>query len=256
MSERLDLMPQGPEPPQGRASVRSPWARTILWVGVIGMLVAAAVYAFKACVETPERIIRQAGATLSTVAGAFQRGVVSNAFFSYATTLTNHLRLQVATLSQMEVFTRQEAPLTGFGTIPLPDVVVEARAPVHYTYYLDLDGEWRFVLENQVVSVHAPRIRFNKPAVDVSAIAYEVKRGFLKTDGVLENLKRTISALVVLRARDNLPLVRETCRVQTAAFVERWLMHSFTDGREYVVKVRFADEAEVERGAREGFPFE
>jgi len=33
------------------------------------------------------------------------------------------------------------------GALALPDVVVEARAPVAYTYFLDLDMEWRFRLE-------------------------------------------------------------------------------------------------------------
>jgi hypothetical protein len=250
MSEPMDSMPLPPTP-AGHS-----WARTTLWVSVVFILVAAALFVFKSCVETPERIIRQAGSTLATVAGAFHRGSVSNSFFSYATTLTNQLYLQVATLNEMEVFTREEVPLTGFGYLPLPDVVVEARAPVQYTYYLDLNAEWHFVLENHLVSVLAPPLRFNKPAVDASAISYEVKKGFLKTDVALDNLKRSISSLVILRARDNLPLVRETGRKQTAEFVQTWLMRSFADGKDYTVRVQFSGEPGSATRKHEGFPFE
>lgn len=235
-------------PPAGR----NDWARTALWVSVVLIFVAAGLFVFKSCIDAPARIIRQASDSLATVAAAFHRGSVSNAFFSYATTLTNNLHLQVATLNEMEIFTRQEAPLTGFGYIPLPDVVVEARAPVQYTYYLDLNAEWRFVLQDRTVLVYAPPIRFNKPSVDASAITYEVRRGMMKTDEALINLKRSISSLVTLRARDNLPLVRETARQQTIEFVQTWLMRTFTDAKDFAVRVTFEGEPAIRRVVPEG----
>ena len=39
-----------------------------------------------------------------------------------------------------------------------------------------------------------------------------------------------------------LALVRENGRRQTAEFVERWLMKSFSDGRQFPVKVFFPGE--------------
>ncbi|MFO1499693.1 MAG: hypothetical protein U1G07_15090 [Verrucomicrobiota bacterium] len=77
----------------------------------------------------------------------------------------------------MEVFTRTEEPSTAFGYVPLPDVVVEARAPVEYTYYLDLKAKWEFVLSDGVLHAYAPAIRANKPAVDVSLSVMRSKRG-------------------------------------------------------------------------------
>ena len=124
----------------------------------------------------------------------------------------------------------------------LPDVVVEARAPVEYTYYLDLNGKWQFDLRDNVVYVFAPPIKFNKPAVDASAITYEVRKGGIKTAEAQDTLKKSITRLVSLRARENIPLVRETGRKQTTEFVEHWLMKSFTDGKQYPVKVYFPDE--------------
>ena len=81
------------------------------------------------------------------------------------------------------------------------------------------------------------------PAVDVSAITYEVRKGFFGTSEALEALKRSITSLVEYRARENTPLVREMARRQTETFVARWLASRFSDGGNYVVRVTFADES-------------
>jgi hypothetical protein len=215
---------------------------------------AAAVLMFRSCLAWPESAIdktratiEQAGHALATVAAAFRQGTIRTSFVSYATTITNSQRFQFATLKQMEIFTRTEEPSTAFGYVALPDVVVEARAPVEYTYYLDLNGAWNFVLHDGILEVYAPPIRANKPAVDVSALSYEVKKGRFKTAEALDNLKQSISSLVVLRAKDNIPLVRETGRRQTAEFVEKWLAGSFADGKEVAVKVYFPGESPPNR---------
>src|SRR3546814_8570547 len=51
--------------------------------------------------------------------------------------------LQFKKVSQTEIFTHTDHSSTAFGYIPLPEVIVEARAPVEYTYYLDLEEPWR-----------------------------------------------------------------------------------------------------------------
>lgn len=213
-----------------------------MWVLIVLIAVGGALYVFKSCRDLPKEVISTTGRALSEVAAAFNRGTFTTSFVSYATTVTNTHYLQFATLKQSEIFTRKEETSTGFGYIPLPEVVVEARAPVEYTYYLDLNAEWRFDLRDNVLTVSAPPIRCNKPAVDASAITYEVRKGYFKTADALENLKKSITSLVALRARENIPLVRETARKQTAEFVERWLARAFSDGSNYAVKVYFPDE--------------
>jgi hypothetical protein len=209
---------------------------------IIALLVTGGGYVFRSCRDLPGDAIKKTGEALADVAAAFNRGTITTSFTSYATTLSNHLHLQFATLRQTEIFTRKEETSTAFGYVPLPDVVVEARAPVDYTYYLDLKAAWRFVLREGTVQVFAPPIRFNKPSVDASAITYEVKKGYLRTAEAQENLKKSISSLVTLRAKENIPLVRENGRRQTAEFVETWLKRSFADGKNYPVKVFFPDE--------------
>src|SRR5947207_13190514 len=99
-------------------------------------------------------------------------------------------------------------------------------------------------VQDHVVYVQAPPIRFNKPAVDVSRLNYEVKKGYLKTSDATERLKSSITSLVTLKAKENIPLVKETARRQTADFVASWLVKSFMDGKVYAVKVYFPDESQ------------
>jgi len=221
-----------------------------MWIGIILIIASAAVLLIKSCLEFPERTLQRTGQAIekasdamATVAAAFRQGTVRTSFVSFATTITNSQRLQFATLKQMEVFTRTEEPSTGFGYVPLPDVVVEARAPVEYSYYLDLNATWKFDLHDGVLEVYAPPIRANKPAVDVSGLTYEVRKGRFHTAEALENLKSSITSLVTLRARENVPLVRETARRETEQFVEKWLVRSFADGKQYPVKVYFPGES-------------
>jgi hypothetical protein len=232
-----------PNPP------RNDWARATLWMFIVGALAVNAAVLVRSCRNLPGeaidktgKVIEKAGKALADVASAFNQGRITTEFISYATTVSNQHYLQFATLRQTEIFTRTEEATTAFGYVPLPEIVVEARAPVDYTYYLDLNARWDVLLKDGVVYVFAPPIRFNKPAVDASAITYEVKKGYLKTAEAQENLKKSITSLAVLRARENIPLIRENGRRQTAEFVERWLMKSFTDGRQYPVKIFFPGE--------------
>ena len=236
MAENAD--PIAPAPPPAH----QPWAKATMWVVIVLIFVAAGVYVFKSCLDAPGDVMGKAGRAFADVASAFRRGNITTSFVSYATTISNHHYLQFATLKQMEVFSRSEAPSTGFGYIPLPEVVVEARAPVECTYYLDLNAKWEMTLKDNVLYVFAPPIKFNKPAVDASAITYEVRKGYVKTADAQEKLKQSITSLVTLKAKENIPLVRETGRKQTADFVEKWLAKSFADGNKHAVKVYFPGE--------------
>jgi hypothetical protein len=233
-------------PPAGPPN---PWPKNVIWLVVIGIVALNVMLVLRSCRNLPGetldkagQMVEKAGKALADVASAFRQGTIRTEFVSYATTVTNQHYLQFATLKQAEIFTRSESTTTGFGYIPLPEVVVEARAPVETTYYLDLNAKWDFVLKDNVIYVFAPSIHYNKPSVDASAITYEVKKGYLKTAEALENLKLSVTSLATLKAKENIPLVRENGRRQTTEFVERWLMKSFTDGKKYSVKVYFPDE--------------
>jgi len=250
--------PETPKPESEEArpdrpptEVKSAWATPVMWMVIVFILVGGAVYVFKSCRDLPGETIdktgklaHELGQQLEKVAAAFNRGSITTTFTSYATTISGSQYLQFATLSQQEMFTRKDESSTGFGYIPLPDVIVEASAPVTYTYYLDLNARWDFRVQNGVLYVIAPNIRFNKPAVDVSRITYEVKKDSLirNTTEAMDHLKSTITALSYAKAEANIGLVRDTGRKQTETFVQNWLAKSFADGKSYPVKVVFRDE--------------
>ncbi len=167
----------------------SDWAWPVAWMVSVFLLVGAGVYVFKSCRDLPVETIDKAGEAaeklgkrLAEVAAAFSQGTITTTFTSYATSVSGSQFLQFATLSQEERFQRTDQSSTGFGYIPLPDIIVEANAPVTYTYYLDLNDKWEFQLKAGAITVTAPDIKFNKPAVDVSRITYEVKKDSLIRD--------------------------------------------------------------------------
>ena len=239
------------QPERQTATVKHSWAVPVMWMVIVLILVGGAAYVFKSCRDLPVqtleqtgKLVNELGRQLEKVASAFKQGSVTTTFTSYATTISGSQYLQFATLSQQEVFTRKDESSMAFGYIPLPDVIVEATAPVTYTYYLDLNARWDFRLQDGVIYVIAPNIKYNKPAVDVSRIDYEVKKNSLirNTTEAMENLKSSITWLSYKKAEANIGLVRETGRKQTETFVHNWLAKSFADGKNYPVKVMFQNE--------------
>lgn len=235
---------------ESRGRSHTPWALAAAAVGIVGIIAVSLVLVLRSATDVPGTVLREgreALEDLKEVAEAFRTGTVTTTFRSYATEVTGTNRLQFAEVRQMEIFERRDEAAVLWGTFALPDVVVEARAPVEYTYYLDLDKEWSFRLEGKDVYVVAPPVEFNRPSVDVSALRYEVREESILRDEqiALDKLRGELSALTRRRARQQLPLVRETGRRSVEAFVETWLVRRFADGEDYRARVRFADEPPV-----------
>ena len=91
----------------------------------------------------------------------------------------------------------------------------------------------------------APILRFNKPAVDVSRMRWQVVQGSLLRDesAVEAQLRHEISGRAAIQAVANVPQVRETARAQVGRFVKEWLLRSYPDADQYQVEVFFADES-------------
>jgi hypothetical protein len=222
------------------------WAYPVMWMVITLLVVAAAVYVFKTLAELPGKIADQAIA----VAAAFKQGTITTSFSSYAARTGGSQYFQFAHLTENYVITQKDEKSYGWGYLPLPDVIVEANAPVTFTYYLDLNDRWDFLLQKDRMLVIAPNIRYNKPAVDVSRIKYTVKKDslFRNTGAALENLRGSITSACLHRAAENVQQVREAGRKQTELFVQNWLARSFADGKQYPVAVRFRDEIQTNTG--------
>lgn len=214
---------------------------------MVVLLVGAGWAVFRTVVRLPGAAIARGQELLrglTTVAAAFYQGTAETTFLGYASGVSGSSYLQFATLTETEIFSRTDSASVMWGALALPDVVVEARAPVETTYYVDLRGAWDFSLDGAILSVTAPPIRFNRPSIDVSRLEIDVRQGSILRDEetVQQRLREALTTLAAARARQRIPLIRDTGRREIASFVETWLARTFLDGETVRVEVRFADE--------------
>ncbi|HEY3900504.1 MAG TPA: hypothetical protein VGM54_17985 [Chthoniobacter sp.] len=230
---------------------RNPWPWLAL-LGVVALLVGAAMWSVEkatslagAGVTKGLAVVKELGHEAATVVSAFRQQNIRQQFLSSAVTLEGTSRLQVATLKEDEIFRRKEQDSIAWGWISLPQVVVQADVPVEYSYYLDFNGSWEFTRENDLVTVHAPPLRPNAPAPDISKLTFYTLEGHVWQDdkAVRERLQGSMSSALRDRALEHVTLIREIARRQTERFVEKWLTDSFSDGHAFKVKVVFPDEA-------------
>ena len=232
-----------------------PWAAAFTIVAVVVVLTAAGLFVFQSLRSIPGDVVEgglKVAGRLRELAATFHQGQVETTFVSYATEISGSNFLQVASLKQVEVYTREEQGSVLWGHLALPDVVVAATAPVEYTYYLDLEAPWTFNLEDDVLLVTAPKLSANTPSIDVSQLYFEARETSLlrDEDSVAEELRRSLMELARQRATEHIDVVRETARRRTRDFVGTWLAMAFSDAGEYRVEVVFEDEysaIEVER---------
>ena len=242
----------GPHGPRSRSRKLWPLAFVTLMLGlilaiVIGMIVIRSTMIPGELAAGGRELVREAADGVERIARAFSRGTVQTTFLSYATEVSGNSFLQFATLDQTELLERTDSASLLWGRLRLPDVIVEARVPVRYTYYLDLEDEWTLTLDGSTVHVLAPGVRANRPAVDASAIEYRVQVDSVlrDEDAVLEQLRLRITDQLAARAGENIALVRELGRRRTADFVRTFLLSQFGEGVEsYRIEVRFRDEVE------------
>ncbi len=223
---------------------RSAWAWPLTILLIAAMAIAAGLYVFETVSRAPKAAIdegRKVLRDLRQVAKAFSAGSVTTAFVSYATEATGVNRLQVAELRQKELFQQTDEATVLWGQLELPDLVVRAWAPVEYSYYVDLEAPWEFALEDERIRVYAPEIEFTRPAVDVSALEFEVAQDSLLRDseGALERLRSGLSEMSLARGEEHIDLIRELARQETEEFVTLWLAARFVDGEDFTVEVIF-----------------
>lgn len=261
VTERPD--PGSPRrPPRTRSQVLWPLAFVTLILGmvvviVVGYVIIRLTQVPSDMVESGRELGRAAVESVERIARAFRTGSVQTSFVSYATEVSGSAFLQFATLDQTEVLERTDSASLLWGRLRLPDVVVEARVPVRYTYYLDLEDDWQLTLDGKTVTVLAPGVRANRPAVDASAIEYRVQGDSILRDeeAVLEQLRLRITDQLAARAGENIALVRELGRRRTADFVRTFLLAQFgEDVEDYRIEVHFRDEVDLESAVDPGPP--
>ena len=246
VSSRLTKMPEVTTPPANSA-----WPKAVTIIATMALLTGGALLGLRmmrdfpgAAMDRGTEMLKTLGGEAAKVARAFNENTVREEFISHAAELTGTSRFQFATLRESEVFQRAETGSTAWGLIPLPTVVVEARAPVEYSYFLDFAGDWEFARVDSQLTVFAPLIAANAPALEISALQFYTLEGSIwrNDDAVRDRLKDTLSVALKERAARNVALVREIGRQRLAEFVEKWLAEKFSDGKALRVKVVFPDE--------------
>ncbi len=243
------MNPQNPPPPAD--GPRSAWPKVIAIIAVVALLTGGAVFIVREMIQAPAKLVdrgrdlvQEGGKQMRSLAEAFNQGTVRTEFLSQATEVTGESRFQFATLKQNEVFKREETGATAWGWVPLPRVVVQAQAPVEYSYTVDFSAPWQIEREGNTVRVFAPPIEANTPAIDVSALRFYTLEGSIWRDEatVRNRLQQGLGAALKERATENERLVREIGRQRCADFFEKWLSSNFHDGGDVHVKVIFPDE--------------
>jgi hypothetical protein len=165
-------------------------------------------------------------------------------FAGYATRIEGSQKLQVAEISQVEVFERTSSLSLFWEQVKLPNVVISISAPVTFSYFVDLKKTWTFELQNDKLVAIVPSLEANIPAADLSATKFEVKQGsiFRNERAVLQGLQSQVTGLLKERALTNRALILETARKQVSDFLKTWLKTEFAKEKNFDVSVLFQDE--------------
>jgi hypothetical protein len=184
-------------------------------------------------------------------------GHVTQQFHNEFVKISATQRLTVAELTQTCTITRRDSRSVLWQTIPLGEVVVAARVPTTFGYYVDLErGPWQFAQRGGVLHVTCPPLEAAAPAAKVSEIEYLVQGSWLRrSDPVLEQVRASLDEQLARTARQNIPVIREFARRKVAEFVRTWAIGQYgVAAAEVPIAVRFADEPDTAPEDRPGPP--
>lgn len=186
---------------------------------------------------------------VSDIAGNFKTGKVTTEFRDYVTEMKGLQRLQSASLNTTDIFTRVDSRSILWDLIDLPDVKIEIKLPVEYSYYVDFKDKWNFEWDENLmhINVIAPKIKPNTPAVNISEMSVTILKGsFLRdVDEVKDSLFKELMPKLVQRSYEKIPLVKETARKEISEFVSGWLIQIYFKDyklKPKLISVYFEDE--------------
>jgi hypothetical protein len=187
--------------------------------------------------------------TISDIGKNFKTGKVTTEFRDYVSEIKGLQRLQVASLKTTDIFTRVDSKSILWDLIDLPDVKIEIKFPVDYTYYLDLRDKWYFEWDENTrhIKVIAPKIKSNTPAVNISEMSVTILKGsFLRNvDEVKDSLFKELMPKLIRLSYEKIDLIRETARKEISKIVSNWFNQVYFKGstvKPELISVYFEDE--------------
>jgi len=199
-----------------------PWVTAIIAATVIALALIAAA------------LLVKSWHLFGSVAGQFKTGHITTTFSEDIPTIvsTHGDVLELATLTSMETFSREDSTMYAWGFLPASTTTAEIRVPVTYRYFLRLSEPWRLATRGNVCLVQAPQFQASlPPAIDTGRMEKRAENGWASFDKtvMLDALEKDITRHISKRAVDprHLDLVREQCRRSVAEFVKKWLAGKF-----------------------------
>ncbi len=129
----------------------------------------------------------------------------------------------------------------------LSSAVMEVRAPVTYNYYVDMKGAWKIVMENETLTITAPKLQVEEPATDLSRMETHIDSGKLifGEAAKLEELRKQFYTDMMRKSLtpEYVDSVREDARRSLADFANGWIVSDLA--KKYPIQnisVRFEDE--------------
>jgi len=227
------------------------WGWPIMWVLIIAILTGGIVFLAHSCLKTPEAATDKLRDTAKGFHDVIKQDVIDFVKFVAgpsedvsARILTNfrsfqpELKLQLATFKEDALIERTDSHWL------LPDVKLEARAPISYTYFVDLNGTWNFLVQNRKILVFPPAVQCNTPAYDVGKLTISVKEDSVlrRTEIAKEAFHNELMGYAWGRSKIQIPLIKENARKQLKTFVETWIKNNFANTEGFAVEVYFPDE--------------
>ncbi|GEM_PF-6362841 len=129
----------------------------------------------------------------------------------------------------------------------LSSAIIEVRAPVTYNYFVDMKGNWKISCEGDMLTVVAPKLKVEEPAVDLSRMETIIDSGKLifGEKDKLEELRKQFYPDMMKKSLspEYLEMIREDARRSLAEFANGWITAELI--KKYPVKyisVKFEDE--------------
>lgn len=129
----------------------------------------------------------------------------------------------------------------------LSSSIIEVRAPVIYSYFVDMKGPWKIISEGETLTIVAPKIQVEEPATDLTRLETHIDSGKLifNENAKLEELRKQFYTDMTKKAmsREYMDSIREDARRSLAEFANAWIMSDLA--KKYPMKyisVKFEDE--------------
>lgn len=232
-------------------------SRSRAWTALALVAAAALVWGFWATLDrflaageavagAPARAARE----LAAAARGFLTADVTETFVSSLPTARGEAKLELATAETVETIARSDERRAFWDLVPLGGTTVEVRVPVTWRWHVPLDGDWRVVLTEGVLTVDAPALAPSlPPAIHTDGIERRVEADWLRFDAgeQLARLERELTPLLSARARELrlLAFGRGAAREALADLALGFTERALPDEEIRAVVVRFADEPPV-----------